>query len=263
MKSIRLTITLLFLLLTAVAAEAKNAAPAPIGLQDVIDTVEKSYRAVTDVTADFFQRSTIAEKKREMRADGQMFLKMAAGNDPLKFRFDYFRPATQQIVSNGKTMWMYLPENRKVIQSDVSFVFDPLISNPDRDRASNFLQGLARISKDFLITFSSQRQDMEGNYILELSPRRATATIAKLFIVVRRDAVAAYVQGNRDINNVINNRSQQDLAFPILSTTVFDHQENTTTMEFSNIRVNTRLSDLFFEFLIPAGVTIVRPPGQQ
>jgi outer membrane lipoprotein-sorting protein len=263
MRSIRLAITAVLLLLTAVAAEAGTPAPVNIGIQDVIDTVEKSYRALSDVTADFFQRSTLAEKKREMRADGQMSLKMASGSDPLKFRFDYFRPTTQEIVSNGKTMWMYLPQNNQVIISDVSFVFNPAQFDPDRDRASNFLQGLGRISKDFFINFSPQRQDMEGNYILELTPRRATATIEKLFIVVRRDAVMGYVQNNRDITKVVNNQLRQELAFPVLSTTVIDHQQNSTIMEFSNVRTNTRLSDALFDFILPGNVQIVKPPRQQ
>jgi len=249
----------LFLVLSAISAEASAAEKITVGLKDVVNTVEQSYRALSTLTADFFQRSTIARENREMRADGQMFLKAATDGDPIKFRFDYFRPTTQEIVSNGRTLWMYLPESRKVLLSDVSFVFEPSRFNPDRDRASNFLQGLGRISKDFLITAPSQAQDIEGNYILELTPRRATATIEKLFIAVRRDAVLLYVQNNRDISRLFNDPLRQDLAFPVLSTTVVDHQQNTTIMEFSNIRANTIMSDQLFEFVIPAGVDVVRP----
>lgn len=248
------------LLMSSIATEASAAEQLHVGLQDVVDTVEKSYRAISSVSADFFQRSTIAEKKREMRADGQMYLKTATDSDPLKFRFDYFRPTSQEIVSNGKTMWMYLPESRKVILSDVSFVFDTMRFNADRDQASNFLQGLGRISRDFLITFPSQRQDIEGNYILELTPRRATATIQKLFILVRQESVILYVQNNRDISRLINDAMRPELAFPVLSTTVVDHQQNTTIMEFSDIKANVNISDLLFEFTIPAGVDVVRPP---
>ncbi len=277
MRTMRLFVGMLLVLLTAIGAEAAATAPINVGLQDVIDTVEKSYRALTDVTIDFFQRSTLAEKNREMRADGQMFLKTANDGDPLKFRFDYFRPTTQEIVSNGRTMWMYLPENRKVIQSDVSFVFDPLRFNPDRDRASNFLQGLGRISKDFLTTFSPQGRDVDGNYILELNPRRATETIEKLFIVVQRDAVYLYTQKRMQlgrpltvdeyqqlVNGIpVGNIQRDQTAFPVLSTTVIDHQGNTTIMEFSNPKADTRLSDQLFEFTIPAAVEVVMPPGSE
>lgn len=277
MRTVRAFISLLLLLQMAISAEAAVTAPVNVGLQDVVDTVEKSYRVLSDVTTDFFQRSTMAEKKREMRAEGQMFLKTAGDSQPLKFRFDYFRPTTHEIVSNGVTMWMYLPENRQVIQSDVSFVFNPLGFNPDRNRASNFLQGLGRISKDFLTTFSPQGRDIEGNYILELNPRRATATIEKLFIVVQRDAVYLYTQKRMQLgrqltedefrqilNSLPLGSVQRDqTAFPVLSTTVIDHQGNTTIMEFSNVKTNTRLSDQLFEFTIPAAVEVVRPPTQR
>ena len=277
MRTMRAFISLLLLLQMVISAEAAVTAPVNVGLQDVVDTVEKSYRVLSDVTTDFFQRSTMAEKKREMRAEGQMFLKTAGDSEPLKFRFDYFRPTTHEIVSNGVTMWMYLPENRQVIQSDVSFVFNPLGFNPDRNRASNFLQGLGRISKDFLTTFSPQGRDIEGNYILELNPRRATATIEKLFIVVQRDAVYLYTQKRMQLgrqltedeflqilNSLPLGSVQRDqTAYPVLSTTVIDHQGNTTIMEFSNVKTNTRLSDQLFEYTIPAAVEVVRPPTQQ
>lgn len=277
MKTMRAFITTLLLLQMAISAEAAVTAPVNVGLQDVVDTVEKSYRVLSDVTTDFFQRSTMAEKKREMRAEGQMFLKTAGDGEPLKFRFDYFRPTTHEIVSNGITMWTYLPENRTVIQSDVSFVFTPLRFNPDRDRASNFLQGLGRISKDFLTTFSPQGRDIEGNYILELNPRRATATIEKLFIVVQRDAVTLYAHKRMQLgrqltedefrqilNSLPLGSIQRDqTAYPVLSTTVIDHQGNTTIMEFSNVKTDTRISDQLFEFTIPAAVEVVRPPTQR
>ncbi|ABQ24929.1 LolA family protein [Geotalea uraniireducens] len=277
MRTMRAFISLLLLLQMAISAEAAVTAQVNVGLQDVVDTVEKSYRVLSDVTTDFFQRSTMAEKKREMRAEGQMFLKTAGDSEPLKFRFDYFRPTTHEIVSNGITMWMYLSENRTVIQSDVSFVFNPLGFNPDRNRASNFLQGLGRISRDFLTTFSPQGRDIEGNYILELNPRRATATIEKLFIVVQRDAVYLYTQKRMQLgrqltedefrqilNSLPLGSVQRDqTAFPVLSTTVIDHQGNTTIMEFSNVKTDTRISDQLFEFTVPAAVEVVRPPTHQ
>lgn len=261
MDCLRWAIAVMLLPLFAAPAHAAAVGKINIGLAQVIATVESPFRPdkgtgmppLIDVTADFFQRSTMAEQKRELRADGQMFLRTATDRDPLMFRFDYFRPTTQEIVCNGNTLWMYLPENRQVILSDVSFVFNPLNFNPDRSRAVNFLQGLGRISKDFEIIFSSQGEDVEGNYILELSPRRAMATIEKLFIVVNRNAVYNRVDPARHPLN-------QEFLFPILSTTVIDHQGNTTIMEFSNIRTNIRLSEGLFNFNVPPDAQVVRPP---
>lgn len=257
MRGFRPAVVAILLLALAVTAQAAPVESVNIGLRDVIDTVEKSYRSLADVTADFVQRSTLAAKNREMRADGQMFLKTATGNQPLKFRFDYFRPTSHEVVSDGRTLWIYLRDDNKVIQSDVSFVFNPFEFDPTRNAATNFLQGLGRISGDFQINFSPQANDIAGNYILELNPRRSMATIQKLFIVVNRDTVMDYVRNNRTFRVDIN---RPWLAFPVLSTTMVDHQGNTTTMEFSNIKPNGRLIDDLFIFNVPPGASVVQPP---
>ncbi|GAM11807.1 outer-membrane lipoprotein carrier protein [Geobacter sp. OR-1] len=252
-----------------------------VGLRDVIDTVEKSFSSdgesrysddtlfLYDLSADFVQKTIIAGKTpKEMIADGEFLFKNAdyKHREPLKFRFEYFRPTRHEIVTDGASLWTYLPANRQVILSDMTSFFDPQYADPSRNRGFNFLQGLPRISKDFQISYSPQGRDMNGNYILELTPRQAMETVEKLFIVVNKDAVTRYVQNNgRHIINP-NNRGNRmkdlsQLAFPILSTTVIDHKGNATVLEFSNIRPNMGLGDLLFTFDIPADVQTVRPPG--
>lgn len=279
------TFFILLCMLSGLASTAFAQAPSPqrvpVSLRDVIDTVEKSFSSeaesrygddtlfLYDLSADFFQRTILAGKEdREMKADGEFLFKNAdyKRNEPLKFRFDYFRPTRHEIITDGISLWTYLPENRQVILSDMTSFFSPRYSNPARNRGFNFLQGLPRISKDFQITYSTQGRDMDGNFILELTPRQAMETVEKLFIVVDKDAVNRYVQlnGRHIINPAYTNDRAKDLpqrAFPLLSTTVIDHKGNATTMEFSNIRPNMGLGDLLFTFDIPAGMQTVRPPG--
>lgn len=237
-----------------------------VSLSEVIATVEKpfsfdrtGYPAISTVRADFFQRSTIAEKKKEFRAEGQMYLVPASSSESLKFRFDYYRPTRQEIVCDGKTLWIYLPENRQVIQSDVSEFFDPSRSNSVRDRGINFLQGLGRISKDFTIVFNRMMNDQAGNYILELTPRRTSATIEKLFITVSREAMERRT-GTPPRTGLPPAVTPQLHIFPILSTTVVDHDGNSTTMEFSNAVTNGMVSDMLFRFDVPPDAQVVRPP---
>lgn len=261
-----------------------------VGLNDVIATVEKSFKAdssgkipVSDFTADFFQRTTLAKERREMRGDGQISVKLATSNSPLMYRFNYYRPYRQEIVSDGNSLWIYHPENREVILSDVSFIYNRPGFNPDRDSAVNFLQGLGRISKDFQINFAGGMNDAAGNYVLELSPRRAMLNTRRILIVVSRDDALAYIaskgqpktpaslpvpppkttrpqMGAQPAFSPIQplGVARSDL-FPILSTTVEDQDGNSTTMEFGNIRINNRLSKMDFLFLIPPGVQVVKP----
>jgi outer membrane lipoprotein-sorting protein len=230
-----------------------------ISLPDVIATVEKSYLKLSGVTADFAQVSFLKEKQREMRAVGQMMLK-TAGAEPLMFRFDYFSPTQQQIICDGTTLWIYLPENRQVILNNVRPFFSRSALDIERNQSFNFLQGLGRISKDFQIMYAQQMQDVAGNYILELSPRRSMAMIQKLFLVVNRNAVLLYAQSGRNIDALFASGAGRELGFPLLSTTMYDHDGNSTIMEFSNIQANIMLPDIMFRFDVPADVQVVKPP---
>lgn len=267
-----------------------------VGLNDVIATVEKSFKAdssgripVSDFTADFFQRTILGKEKREMRGDGQIAVKLATAGSPLMYRFNYYRPYQQEIVSDGNSLWIYHPENREVILSDVSFIYNRPGFNPDRDSAVNFLQGLGRISKDFQINFAGGMNDAAGNYVLELHPRRAMLNTRRILIVVSRENALASVGAGSQPPGTKNpapapsrtapaspmNRMQMGVQpafpanqpfgappsdlFPILSTTLEDHDGNSTTMEFGNIRTNNRLSKSEFSFFIPPGVQVVRP----
>jgi len=266
MRVFRLLAVLLAIQLSVVAADALQIPQYNVSLTDVINTVEKPFRLdksgsppLLNVQADFFQRSTIAAKKREFRADGVMYLKPATSSEALKFRFEYYRPTRQEIVCDGRTLWISLPENRQVILSDVSEFFDPGRFDQNRGRAVNFLQGLGRISKDFTIIFNRPMYDQTGNYILELTPLRASASIEKLFITVNSASVQE-LTGTRPRINAPAARLPESHLFPILSTTVVDHDGNSTTMEFSNIRANGMFSDMVFSFTPPPDAQVVRPP---
>ena len=143
-------ITLLTALSLSLWAGTATAAPqVNVGLSDVIAAVENSFRQdssgqipISTFSTDFFQRTMLATPQREMRGDGRMTVSMPTGSAPLMFHFEYYRPSQQEILSDGRVLWIYHPENREVILSDVSFIYNRPGFNPDRDNAVNFLQGL-------------------------------------------------------------------------------------------------------------------------
>lgn len=271
---------------------ALAAAPVNVGLSDVIATVEKSFRPVgngaapiSTFEANFFQRTKLV-KGEEMRAEGQMSVKLPDGRSPLMYRFEYFRPAAQEIVSNGNVLWIYHPENREVILSDISFLNQRNSLGPDSDRPVNFLYGLSRISRDFQISFASGMYDSAGNYVLELTPRRAMLNTRRMLMVVNRENVLAYANDKTSLNasnSAPSPRTQgphpqprnplgaqpnfgavtlNSDPFPILSTTTYDQKGNSTTMELTNIQVNSRIPENTFNFIVPGGVQIIRPSEQ-
>lgn len=289
----RLTL-LLVLLLCAWSGLACAAGPVNVGLSDVISAVEKSFQPdnrgqlpVGDFTADFFQRTTLSSEKREMRGDGRLAVRMPSVGTPLMFHFEYYRPSQQEIISDGRSMWIYHPENREVILSDVSFLFSRSNFDPSRDHAVNFLQGLGSISKDFQINFAAGMYDAAGNYVLELNPRRAMLNTRRILLVVNRASVLDQTAARTAAKDPFHMPpapafpqqkqtaslpktalspapfgSLQSDPFPILSTTIEDHNGNSTTMEFTNMRINNRLPQSEFNFTVPANVQVIRPSEQ-
>lgn len=292
MKHIRYLLTFFAIILSC--STGYTAEPY-IGLNDVIDTVEKSFRPLTGTynpttrttpelappiatfSANFFQRTLLAAGQRELRADGQVSVKLPDGRQPLMYRFEYFRPSQQEIVSDGRLLWIYHPENREVILSDISFLY----SNPQPDRSVNFLQGLHRISKDFLINFAEGMYDAAGNYVLELQPRRSMLDTRLILMVVNKSSVKAYKSGTTPLTTTASVPSPRNQGpfpqprspfgtqppvgpvisdpFPILSTTIYSHGGDSTTIEFTNVQINSRMMDNDFNFLVPPGVQVVRP----
>jgi outer membrane lipoprotein carrier protein len=169
-------------------------------------------------------------------------------------------------------MWVYLPENNQVIQSDIG-----LVSKASESSPMTFLTGLGNLSRDFQISFASPNRDVDGNYILELRPRRTTALLNRMLIVVDRNLVDQSVPEEKKseiqkewdrvtpkpVPGNFGSRSAHRSEFPILSTTVYDPNGNSTLIEFNNIRVNVGLSPGSFRFMLPAGVEVVRPTGKE
>ncbi len=209
-------------------------------LKEVVATLEQGYRLLNDVQADFTQRTTIASVKREERGAGELFMKKAA-NGPTMFRFDYSKPH-QQIISNGKKVWYYLPDNRQVMVADVSSFFEG-----GNSVALNYLAGMGSVSKDFTTRFVGDGRDKKGDYVLELIPKKPTQAMAKLRLTISAHAVEQYHENGEARN-----------PFPIKASVLFDRLGNTTTIEFSKVRVNRGMANSQFNFKIPQGVEVIK-----
>jgi len=209
-------------------------------LKDVIASLEQGYNSLTDVQADFTQRTAIASIKREEVGKGELFIKKKTGNSSM-FRFDYTKPR-QQIISDGKTAWYYLPDNKQVMVSDVSELFAG-----GNGIALNYLTGMGHISRDFTISFAGDGRDKKGNYVLDLTPKKPNQIVEKLRLTISAAAVERF-QGGGNAKPL----------FPVVSSVVDDHFGNRTFIELSRVKVNRGISNARFIFRIPSGVEVIK-----
>jgi outer membrane lipoprotein carrier protein len=213
---------------------------ADAGLKEVVAALEEGYNSLNDVRADFSQRTAIASIKKEQRGSGTLLIKKAAGTATM-FRFNYIKPQ-QQIVSNGKSVWFYLPENKQVMVSDAANLFEG-----ESGVTLNYLTGMGHVSRDFAINFVGNGRDKKGNYVLELIPRKKSKVMAKLLITVAAGAVEKFLEEGKARD-----------PFPIVSSVVYDSFGNRTAIEFSKIKANRGMSNALFNFKIPSGVEIIK-----
>ena len=209
------------------------------GVQDILAALKKGYASMHDLQADFNQRTYVAALKREEKGSGELSLKKRDGG--AMFRFNYVKPK-QQIISNGKSVWFYLPENKQVILTDTARLF-----SGGNAMAMSYLTGLGDLAADFDIKLLSATPDKKGNYLLELVPKKQNDAVAKLHLAVS----AALIEKSRSPD-------YSEAFFPITSFVLFDQLGNRTTIEYSRIRVNSGVASDRFTFKIPAGVEVIK-----
>ncbi|MEA3362577.1 MAG: outer membrane lipoprotein carrier protein LolA, partial [Thermodesulfobacteriota bacterium] len=174
------------------------AATAEIELNDVITALETPFKSQTesseriqDFTANFLQESHIASIDRTQQGEGMVSFKFLASlegeSSTAKFRWEYRKPSVQEIISDGQIMWVYIPENRQVIESDISQLNAQQGQNP-----VTFLSGLGNLSRDFVINWSAEKTDQAGDYFLQLKPRENSQFIQQIEVVVNHEAVNSW-----------------------------------------------------------------------
>ena len=218
-----------------------SAASAPATLKEVVSALEKGYAGLQDVQADFSQKTTISAVNREQKGSGEVLLKRPASATAM-FRFNYSKPK-QQIISNGKQVWFYTPENKQVMVNSVAAMFAG-----GNSIALSYLTGLGHVSRDFDIAFAADHQDKNGNYQLELTPKKASPVLTKLQLTVSAEAVEQ-LQGSGEVKNI----------FPIIASVIHDAGGNLTRIDYNRTRVNKGIADGKFNFKIPEGVEVIKP----
>jgi outer membrane lipoprotein carrier protein len=225
MYSERMLRTLVVLALAAVvlAASAPVVAqtPAP-SLDEVVKSVESAYGKLNDLKAEFDQTAFNKSLNQSIPAQGTVYLKKGG-----KLRWEYADPTPQQIVSDGKTVWIYTPALSQVNVGPAP----EALAGP----AGSFLTGLGKVREHFTVRFlnPAEPRDRDGNLVLDLTPKQTLPTMTRLIL------------------------SFDPRSWDVRRAVVYDQFENTVTMQFKKTVANSGLPDSLFTFVAPKGVATV------
>ncbi len=209
-------------LLVACVLAIRTVAPAAPSLEEAVAALEGAQQRVTDLKAPFRQAAHNRALNQTIEARGTLYLKK-----PGRLRWEYQTPTPQEIVSDGKRLWVYTPELKQV-----NVVAAPqALAGP----AGSFLQGLGQVREHFQVRFLNpvQPTDAEGRVVLDLTPKQPQPLMARLIVSV------------------------DPKTWLVRQAVVHDELGNTVTVRFGEAVVNSGLSDALFVFVPPRGVTVV------
>ncbi len=211
----------LLCLLAMAASAAAQTAPAQ-SLDDVVRGLETAYGRVNDLKAEFNQNAFNKSLNQAIPAVGSVYLKKGG-----KLRWEYTQPTPQEIVSDGKTLWVYTPTLNQVNVAPAP----EALAGP----AGSFLVGLGKLREHFGVRFLNpvQPRDGDGNVVLDLAPKQPLPTLSRLILSV------------------------DPRTWEVRKAVVYDQFENTVTMRFTKMVLNSGLADSLFTFTPPKGVATV------
>lgn len=193
--------------------------------QEVVTSIQERYEKITSLTAEFTQESTNRMLNQTRIAKGRVYFQKSG-----LMRWEYTTAPKNELVSDGRTLWIYQPEENQVVVQRMDLEKERLFLG--------FLLGEGDLTRDFDIGRWDQEVDQnELGYRVELTPKKPHATMDRVILTV--DRKTSYVR-------------QAD---------VFDVYGNPTRMVFKGIRVNRKLPQDLFTFVIPPGTEVIEDPG--
>jgi outer membrane lipoprotein carrier protein len=193
-------------------------------VEEVVGKIQEQYETHNDFKANFVQESLIKSLGKKQQAEGIVYFKK-----PGKMHWMYTKPTKQQIISDGKTLWNYRPEDKQVVIARMTQAFQS-------KTPSTFLAGIGNLKKDFQARFV-QEPGSGAPYSLELTPLEGQGGMEKLFLEV------------------------DSKTFYILQAKIQDAMGNVTQLSFSKMKFNNNLADSLFTFTPPQGVEVFTMPG--
>lgn len=184
----------------------------------VVEALQKSYDSTTDFVADFRQETEVKTLNRTMKAFGKLSFKR-----PGKMFWRYDEPKNQFVLTDGKHLYFYQPEQNQVIKSPLKNAFRG-------DIPLSFLLGLGNLKKDFTATLKAS--DDHQN-VLRLEPKGEAGGYSEILLGVSK------------------------ASSDILWVSVRDAASNLTTLRFSAMRKGVGIQDSLFQVKIPEGADIV------
>ncbi|MFH1091834.1 MAG: outer-membrane lipoprotein carrier protein LolA [Pseudomonadota bacterium] len=200
--------------------------------EDILAEIQKKYQDVTGLSADYVRVTQtpamegLFKSTSTNTASGLILFKK-----PAKLILNQAQPRTENLVTDGQTVWWYIPDENLVHQYskvDVYGELKPLL---------DFLGGLGGLKGEFKVQVTPAGTGGETTHRLDLERLKPGS-------------------GPASITVWCDPRTNDLTAFQFKSLT-----GETTTFTLNHVQLNPGLNDTLFVFRVPPGAEVVEEEG--
>ncbi len=227
-QALKVSIALIFFVGSPVVPQAHNwNSPS-----EVVKKIKKKFSNIKSYTAEF--RISTVNNKKTTNLRGNCFYKA-----PGKVRYDFKEPEGDAIVSDGKTLWIYIKRIGAVGKQDLELKKNNS-SGPIFQAAS--AEGLNRLFRKYHYKFESINQpqvspkDGKPYFVLALEQREKIGGYENMILFVDAE------------------------TYLIKKAVAADGRGKESTMEFTSIQLDTDIEDGVFNYHISGNAKIVNNP---
>jgi len=191
-------------------------------LSKILDSIEKKYHKAGFKT-DFIQSSILQAMNITDTASGQAIFKY-----PGMMKWEYEKPEKQSIITDGKNLWIYRPDDNQVTVREFPSLFG-------EGRGAGFLSDIRVLRKKFLI---SEEEGDNVSYRLKLIPGNKNPELSS------------------GLSMIILHVSKKD--FSVTEIVTYNEYGDETHIELKNIDFTANPDDSAFLFKIPENTDIIQ-----
>ncbi|QPJ66378.1 MAG: outer membrane lipoprotein chaperone LolA [Candidatus Nitrohelix vancouverensis] len=183
-----------------------------------MEAIQKQYELVKTFSAEFSQKSYVKMMGKAQQSSGTVVIKK-----PGKMKWVYNAPDPQVLISNDKTLWLYVPEEGQVSQMPVENVYSS-------NAPALFLSGKGKLMESFKTTGIKK---IDRELVVSMVPKQEDHSLTRL---------ALYADNK---------------SFQITGATVYDKLGNQTEIRFTKIQINLDVPEATFQFVKPQGAELL------
>lgn len=195
-----------------------------LDVEQILDRVHQRYAQV-DFEADFVQEAHLKAMDMVDTASGRVYFR-----PPKMMRWQYLTPEEYLIVTDGKTVWMYKPQDNQVMTGPTEAYFGS-------DRGVDYFSNPRALAKEFTIELAPDGVEPNGRHVLRLVPNSPRSDLAVLYLFISKD--------------------DAEIIKAVTENTFGDR----TILRFGSYKYNQGRAPSFFTFDVPKGVEVIESGG--